>query len=75
MPRANPQRDESVGKHLFIGAVFNITFNTAKADSAAVHATVLQKRFKRILPLVDGDDDHKELLSFCLIGTGFVTIS
>ena len=59
-PRADPQRDESEGKHLFTGAVFNncqFTFTTADAGSAAVHATVPQKKFKRILPLVDSDDE------------------
>ena len=59
-PRADPKRDESEGNHLFTGAVFHncqFTFTTADAGSAAVHATVREKKFKRILPLVDSNDE------------------
>ena len=55
------QRDESESKHLFTGAVFNngqFTFTTADAGSAAVYyAIVPQKKFKRILPFVNSDDE------------------
>ena len=59
-PRADPQRDKSEVKQLFTGAICNdcqFTFTTADAGYAAVHATDPQKKFKRILPLVNSDDE------------------
>ena len=59
-PRTVPQRDENEGKNMFTGAVFKncqFTFTTADACSAADHATVPQKKFKRILPLINSDDE------------------
>ena len=53
MPRTVPQRDENEGKNMLTGAIFN----TADACSAADHATLPQKKFKRILPLIDSDDE------------------
>ena len=59
-PRVIPQQNETGGKNVFSGAVFNncqLTFTAADAASTADHAAVPKKKFKRILPIIDGDDE------------------
>ena len=59
-PRTVPQRDENGGKKLFTGAVFNncqFNFTAADAGYAIDHAAIPVEKFKRILPLIDSDDE------------------
>ena len=54
------QRDENGGNNLFSGAVFdnyNFTFTPAKAGFSRDNAAPPAKKFKRILPLIDSDDE------------------
>ena len=59
-PRVIPQQNETGGKNVFSGAAFNncqFTFTAADAASTADHAAVLKRKFKRILPITDSDDE------------------
>ena len=54
------QRDENGGNNLFSGAVFNncnFTFTPAEAGFSCNNAAPPAKKFKRILPLIDSDDE------------------
>ena len=54
------QRDENGGNNLFSGAVFNncnFTFTPAEAGFSCDNAAPPAKKFKRILPLIDSDDE------------------
>ena len=59
-PRTVPQQDENGGKNLFTGAVFeNCQFSLTAADAGYPidHAAIPVKKFKRILPLIDSNDE------------------
>ena len=54
------QRDENGGNNLFSGAVFNncnFTFTPGEAGFSCDNAAPPVKKFKRILPLIDSDDE------------------
>lgn len=60
-PKVTPQQNEVGGKNVFSGAVFNncqFTFTAADAAFPTTdHAAVPNKKFKRILPIIDSDDE------------------
>ena len=54
------QQDQNGGNNLFSGAVFNncnFTFSPAEAGFSCDNAVPSAKKFKRILPLIDSDDE------------------
>ena len=54
------QQDQNGGNNLFSGAVFNncnFTFSPAEAGFSCDNVVPSAKKFKRILPLIDSDDE------------------
>ena len=62
-PRPIPQQNENVAKEMFAGAVFhNCQFNFTAPNAAvstdhAAQSAVPKKKFKRILPIIDSDEE------------------